>query len=182
MIDLFEEPEFIRELLDFCLEQAILFAQAQINAGADVIGVGDAIASVAGPNAYRELAGAYEQKLLSAIQKMGAKTKLHICGNTEPFLDQLPIGEIDILDVDWMVPLEKAVGLYGDKAAVSGNYDPVSVLLQGTPESVKQAVSACAETGSIGRYITSAGCEVPKFTPPENLLAVRDCVLELTKN
>lgn len=178
MIDLFEEPAFVRELLDICLEQGKLYAKAQIEAGADIIGVGDAIASVAGPNAYRELAGEYERKLLRAIQDMGAKTKLHICGNIEPFLDQLPVDVIDILDVDWMVPLQKANELHGAKVSLSGNYDPVAVLLQGTPETVRQAVRDCAAIGS-ERYISAAGCEVPKFTPQENLMAAHEAILEL---
>lgn len=178
LIDLFEAPEFVRELLEICLAQAKLYAQAQIEAGADIIGVGDAISSVAGPNAYRELAGEYQRKILSAIHEMGAKTKLHICGNIEPFLDQLPADEIDILDVDWMVPLDKATQLLGDRVSLSGNYDPVSILLQGTPEIVKQAVKDGIAIGS-SRYISSGGCEVPKFTPEENLMAVRECLKEL---
>ncbi len=173
LIDLYEEPEFVRELLDICLEQAILYAKAQIGAGADIIGVGDAIASVAGPNAYRELAGEYERKLLSAIREMGAKTKLHICGNTQPFFEYLPVEVIDILDVDWMVSLGQAAALYGERLSLSGNYDPVDILLQGTPGQIKQAVAKGIREGG-ERYISAAGCEVPKFTPAENLLAVRD--------
>ncbi|MEG2882919.1 MAG: uroporphyrinogen decarboxylase family protein [Christensenella sp.] len=173
LLDLYEEPEFVRELLDICLEQAKLYAKAQVAAGADIIGVGDAIASVAGPNVYRELAGEYERKLLTAIQEMGAKTKLHICGNIEPFLEQLPVDVIDILDVDHMVSFDKAMELCGDSVAISGNYDPVAVLLQGTPAVVREAVCDCAHKGN-SRYISAAGCEVPKYTPKDNLLAVHE--------
>lgn len=178
LIDLMEDNAFAIELLDFCLEQAILYAQAQVQAGADVIGVGDAIASVAGPHLYIELASQYERKLLSAIQKMGAKTKLHICGNTTPFLEHIPVDVIDIFDVDWMVPLDKATEVCGAKTSLSGNYDPVDILLQGTPESIANAVRHCAKTGN-SRYISAAGCEVPKFTPPENLLAVKQTLEQL---
>lgn len=172
LIDLYDDPEFIRALLEFCLEQAILYAQAQVRAGADIIGVGDAIASVAGPNAYQDLAGEYERRLLTAIREMGAKTKLHICGNTQPFLEWIPFDVVDIFDVDWMVPLEE-VRKYSGTSVLSGNYDPVAVLLQGTPESVRRAAEECAQKGGT-HYISSAGCEVPKFTPPENLLAVKE--------
>ncbi|MDR2774533.1 MAG: uroporphyrinogen decarboxylase family protein [Tannerella sp.] len=155
------------------------FAKAQIKAGADIIiGVGDAIASVAGPNAYQQWALPYEIRLLKAIKEAGAMTKLHICGNTTPFLELLPADLCDIIDVDWMVPLEKVASLYGDKVCVNGNYDPVAILLQGNVATVKNSVKQCAGIGGL-KYTSSVGCEVPKNTPQENLLAVYEALEEI---
>lgn len=178
LIDLVDEEDFVRDLMDICLEQAILFAKAQIEAGADIIGVGDAIASVAGPVYYQKFTLPYEIKLLSAIRAMGAKTKLHICGNTTPFLEYLPVEYCDIIDLDWMVPLDRAAQIVKGRCALSGNYDPVAVLLQGTPEDVKLAVTACGRMGA-ENYISAAGCEVPKMTPAENFLAVASTLKHL---
>ncbi len=166
-----DEEEFITDLLDFILEQEILYAKAQVKAGADIIGVGDAIASVAGPVMYETFAQKYEYRLLKAIQEMGVKTKLHICGNIHPFLDQIPFQVCDILDVDWMVPLDHAVSLAKGTSVISGNYNPVSVLLDGTVLEIEAAVQACAQVCGL-KHFSSAGCEVPKFTPPENLMQV----------
>ena len=178
MYDLVDDEEFVRDLMDVCLEQAIVFARAQIKAGADIIGIGDAIASVAGPVYYQKFAQPYERKLLAAIHEMGAKTKLHICGNITPFLAYLPYDDCDIIDLDWMVPLDKAAELAGSRCALSGNYDPVAVLMQGTPEDVRNAVIGCSQAGA-ARYISAAGCEVPKATPTENFLAVAQALREL---
>lgn len=191
LMDLVDNETFVFDLMDVCLEHAVLFARAQIEAGADIIGVGDAIASVAGPAYYQKFALPYQIKLLSAIREMGAKTKLHICGDITPFLEHLPAQYCDIIDLDWMVPLDRAAQLYGDKCVLSGNYDPVAVLLQGTPESIRQAVIDCSKAAAIRycsagstaprycsagstavRYCSAAGCEVPKTTPAANLLAV----------
>jgi MtaA/CmuA family methyltransferase len=155
-----------------------LFAKAQIEAGADFIGVGDAIASVAGPHYYRKYALPYQIRLLSAIKEMGAKTKLHICGNTTPFLADLPAEYCDIIDLDWMVPLEEAVKIHGNTCALAGNYDPVAVLLQGTPETIRQAVIDCAKAGG-SRYISAAGCEVPRMISEENFLTVKKALDEI---
>ena len=178
LIDLVDDEDFVRDLMDLCLEQAIVFAKAQIAAGADIIGVGDAIASVAGPVYYRKFTLPYEIKLLSAIHSMGAKTKLHICGNTTPFLEYLPVEYCDIIDLDWMVPLDRAAEIVQGRCALGGNYDPVAVLLQGTPEDVRAAVTACSRMGA-QRYISAAGCEVPKTTPEENFLAVANTLRQL---
>ena len=59
---------------------------------------------------------------------MGAKTKLHICGNIQPFLHLLPSEYIDILDVDWMVPLEDVRQKVSSEVTISGNYNPVVVM------------------------------------------------------
>lgn len=180
LMDLVCNEEFVTDLMDICLEQAIVYAKAQVDAGADIIGVGDAVASVAGPKCYRQFALPYQEKLLSAIQRMGVKTKLHICGDITPFLEHLPVQHCDIIDLDWMVPLDKAVALHGGQCAFSGNYNPVSVLLQGTQESVKQAVRDCVKIGG-SHYISAAGCEVPRDTPPENLKAVAQALKELSE-
>jgi uroporphyrinogen decarboxylase len=178
LMDLFEDPEFVVDLLEVCLEQATLFARAQIEAGADIIGVGDAIASVAGPLAYRNLTLQYEIRLLKAIKEAGGMTKLHICGDTTPFLELLPAQYCDILDFDWMVPLDKAAELFGDITCVNGNYDPVAVLLQGNVQDVRNAVKSCVNTGGM-KHTNAAGCEVPKLTPPENLMAVYNTLCEI---
>ena len=180
LIDLYEDPDFVTDLLEICLAQAILFAQAQIEVGADIIGVGDAIASVAGPMAYNDLALQYEIRLLDAIRKAGGKTKLHICGDTTPFLESLPALHCDILDFDWMVPINRAAALYGDITCINGNYDPVSVMLQGNVADVKNAVRSCVLAGGI-KHTNAAGCEVPKHTPPENLMAVHEALCEIAE-
>lgn len=178
LMDLVDNEGFVSDLMDVCLEQAVWFAKAQIEAGADIIGVGDAIASVAGPLYYQKFALPYEIKLLSAIRSMGAKTKLHICGNVTPFLEHLPAQYCDIIDLDWMVPFGRAAALLGDQCALSGNYDPVAILLQGTPSTVRDAVIDCSHAG-VSRYISAAGCEVPNATPTENLLAVLETLKSL---
>ena len=179
LIDLVDNEVFVNDLMDVCLEQAVLFAKTQIEAGADIIGVGDAIASVAGPVYYQKFALPYEIRLLSAIRDMGAKTKLHICGNITPFLEYLPVQYCDIIDLDWMVPIDRAAELLGDQCVLSGNYDPVAVLLQGTPQTVREAVLACSRIGGV-RYISAAGCEVPRATPAGNLLAVSETLKSLS--
>jgi uroporphyrinogen decarboxylase len=178
MMDIYEDREFVVDLLEICLEQATLFAKAQIEAGADIIGVGDAIASVAGPYAYEDLALQYEERLLKAIKDAGGLTKLHICGQITPFLEQLPVQYCDMVDIDWMVDLKKAAELYGDITCLNGNYDPVSVLLQGSVQTVKNEVIRCIKEGGV-KHTSSGGCEVPKFTPQENLMAVYEALREI---
>ena len=169
-----EEPEAIHAMLRIANEQAIRFAVEQVKAGADIVGIGDAATSLISPDMYREFAFPYQKALIDAIHAAGGRTKLHICGNTTNVLPQMIETGTDIVDLDWMVDLARAKQLVGARGTIlCGNYDPVAVLLQGTPERVRQSVLACCAAVPDG-YISSAGCEVPRDTPPENLLAVAE--------
>jgi hypothetical protein len=71
MTDFSDDPEFVRELFEFTVETAIRFAAAQIRAGADIIGVGDAAASLVGPRIYKEFVWPWEKKLVDGIHAAG---------------------------------------------------------------------------------------------------------------
>jgi MtaA/CmuA family methyltransferase len=171
MEDLFQEPDLILEMLEICTQQAVRFALAQVEAGADFIGIGDAAASLIGPRFYQQFALPYEKRIIQAIHAAGAKAKLHICGNINPILNLVVLAGADILDIDWMVDFAKAAAASGNQTAVCGNFNPVSVLLQGSENDVARAVQKCLEV-EIPNTLLAAGCEVPRDTPIENLKAV----------
>ncbi len=170
LVDLYDDPTWVRALLDVCGETAIAFARAQVAAGADIIGLGDAIASRVSPRMYREFALPYEQRIFAAVHEMGALARLHICGDVTHLLGMLVEAGADIIDIDWMVDFGDAARICGARAAVCGNFDPVAVMLQGTPADVRQAVWRCLKVGG-SRSISMAGCEIPDGTPHENLRA-----------
>ena len=60
----------------------------------------------------------------------------------------------------------------GPRQVLLGNIDPVRVLRHGTPEEVYAAVADCHRQAG-DRFIVSAGCEVVRDTPLENLRAMR---------
>lgn len=165
MMNLLDEPEAMQELLQICQQQAILFAKEQIRCGADIIGVGDAAGSLIGPALYEEFVLPYEIELFRIIHEAGAKVKLHICGNITEKLPLIARSGADILDCDHMVSLEKAAEILPESCSISGNIDPVSIL-RGDRESIFQEVKRCI--GIPNRNILSAGCEIPRDTPPEN--------------
>ncbi|MCS6844750.1 MAG: uroporphyrinogen decarboxylase family protein [Caldilineales bacterium] len=175
MLDLFDRPEWLTELLEVCTEVAIAFARAQVQAGADIIGLGDAVCSQISPRMYRQFALPYEQRIFQAVHEMGAVARLHICGNTTRILPDMLQSGADIVDLDWMVDLGKAAQLNADRVALCGNFDPVAVMLQGTPERVRAATRECVQKGG-KRLFSAAGCEIPDGTPVANLLAQREAL------
>jgi uroporphyrinogen-III decarboxylase len=102
---------------------------------------------------------------------MGAKVKMHICGDITPLLPGLAEVAPDVLDCDHMVSLALARRTMPAGTVLTGNLDPVSDVLRGTPSSIRQAVArAYAEAGN--PFFVNAGCEIPSGTPIENLKAL----------
>jgi len=171
MIDIAEEASFLKDVFDIVFAQQCRFAKAQIDAGADFIGIGNAVASLVGPVFYERFAMEYDRRLTEYIKSLGAKVKLHICGNTTP-IRELVRDHVkpDIFDLDWMVDFASSVEVYkNSETAVNGNMDPVGVMLQGDLNAVENAVLACLSSCD-ERTLIAAGCEIPADTPKQNLL------------
>jgi MtaA/CmuA family methyltransferase len=175
LMDLIIDEPYAGELMDRCLEVCISFAKAQVEAGADTIGIGDAIASQVSPEIYENLILPREMKLIRAIKDMGAYVKLHICGNITHLLPGISGLNIDILDVDHMVNLAEVRAIL-PKVAIAGNIDPVNGVLSGTPESIRKKINDDYQL--VGNpYLANAGCEIPSGTPAENLKTLCEPIL-----
>ncbi|HEV2447385.1 MAG TPA: uroporphyrinogen decarboxylase family protein [Candidatus Sulfopaludibacter sp.] len=170
MLDFFDDPGFVRELFDFSVAMELETARAQIEAGADIVGVGDAAASLVGPKLYHEFVLPGEVRLVQAIRQLGARVRLHICGKTRKLFQGMVQTGAEIIDLDFLAPLDEARAAMGPVQVLLGNVDPVRVMRDGSPEDVSAAFAeGHRQAGS--RYIVGAGCEIPRGTPDANLLA-----------
>jgi MtaA/CmuA family methyltransferase len=168
MLDFYDDPGFVRELFEFVLQLALRFGRAQVEAGADLIGIGDPAASLVGPQLYRDFAWPYEKRLVEGLHAQGGRVRLHICGDTRRILKEIGTLGVDIVDIDSKVSLAEARQKMGPEQILLGGLDPVRVLQQGTPDQILRVVADChRQAGS--RYILGAGCEVPPQTPAENM-------------
>ena len=108
---------------------------------------------------------------MRGIRKSGGFVRLHICGNTTHLLDQFVGLPIDVLDVDHLVDLTTVRRVIGPNIVLAGNLDPVGVIMQGTPGSIRHTLkSRVAEADP--PFCVNAGCEIPSGTPVENLRAL----------
>jgi MtaA/CmuA family methyltransferase len=171
MVDFFDDPVFVRDLFEFVVDMELRFARAQVEAGADIIGVGDAAASLVGPAIYEEFVCPYERKLVDGLHALGTRVRLHICGKTRRLFAGMGSLGCEIVDLDWMAPVGEARQKMGARQVLLGNIDPLKVLRDGTPESVSAAVRECARQAG-PRFIIGAGCEVVRDTPAENVRAM----------
>ncbi|MDX2152573.1 MAG: uroporphyrinogen decarboxylase family protein [Bryobacteraceae bacterium] len=171
MLDFADDEGFVRDLFEFVVAMELRFAKAQLEAGADLIGVGDAAASLVGPRVYRTFVWPYEKKLVDGLRAMGARVRLHICGNTRKILPEMGQLGCEMVDLDYLSPLAEGRAAMGPAQPLCGNLDPVRGLRDGTAESVTSwCEQALRDAGP--RWIAGAGCEIPPGTPYANVDAM----------
>lgn len=175
MVDFIDDPDFLRRLLDFCAAVAVPFALAQIDAGADTIGMSDAAASMLGLDWYRRFIHPVQARICHAIkaQRPDVLLRQHMCGNTDPLIAATAELGVDIHELDFPVDLAAAREALGPGRVILGNVSTIADLLEGTPDDVRAATERCHRI--CGRHhIVGAGCEVSPATPPENLRAMTE--------
>jgi uroporphyrinogen decarboxylase len=122
------------------------------------------------------------EKLIASIRSRGARTLLHVCGDTSDKLDLLVESGADCVSIDHKVDIAEAKRVFRGRTCLAGNVDPVHVLLEGTPSDVEEACWDCVEKAAPGGgFILMPGCDIPPAVPEENLrtfLRVREaCVV-----
>jgi MtaA/CmuA family methyltransferase len=168
MMMMYDNPQLAHKLLEFITDIVIEFSIAQIEAGAPMIGAGDAAASLISLQLYREFALPYEQRVCSAVHKSGGMVKMHICGNTTNLLSDMLESEADLFNVDHMVDFSLAAEVYGRAGkCFKGNIDPVRDMLQTTPDECQKKSLECIGDARGLSYMLSAGCEVPEDVSDE---------------
>jgi uroporphyrinogen-III decarboxylase len=158
--------------MDKCMDTAKDFAKAQIEAGCDVIGIGDAICSQIDPFTYDTFVKDRHHELIAFIHANGARTKLHICGDITHLLPSIKDLDTDILDLDYDVDIAYARSVVGEKTILCGNIEPV-LIQNSTPEEVERLSRDLVVLHGNERFILSAGCEITVGTSAANLMAMR---------
>ncbi len=180
MTDFYDDPQFVHELLTFCADLSIRYAAAQVEAGADSIGMSDAAASLIGPTFYHDFLWSQQIRILQAASAAGAMTRVHMCGCTDALLTDMEKLPADVYELDFLTDLALAAQRLGPDRALCGNIDTISTMLEGGVEQVTAAAEICHRLGGT-RLIVAPGCEVAPFTPPDNVRALVNFARSLEK-
>ncbi len=168
-------PDAIHYALNLAADALIAFGKACVDAGSDILHCGDSLAScdMISPRQYEEYAWPYQKKVIQAWKDYGARTLLHICGNSTKVLQLYAATGADIIEIDYKVDLAFAKRAVGDKACLLGNVDTVTQLLQGTPDEVRAASEKCiVDAAQGGGFMLGSGCMTPRVAPLDNLKAM----------
>jgi len=168
---MYREPSTTHALLDKLADTVILYLNAQIEAGADIVQLFDSWAGELSPEDYGQFALPYEQKVLASLDRRRAPAILFING-AGSLLEKMEASGADVLSIDWRLPLAEARRRTGGRVTLQGNLDPCVLL--STPELITASAAKLIEEGGGHRHILNLGHGILPSTPVENARAFVD--------
>jgi len=165
-------------LLDRLGDQAIASAEAQVRAGAQAIQLFDSWAGALDPDSYRQHVLPATRRVLQALSGL-AVPLIYFGVGTGELLGMLPEAGVDVVGVDWRVPLAAARERTEGKVALQGNLDPA--LCAAGWEAAKPAALRIlreARDAGIEGHVFNLGHGVLPDTDPDVLARLVDLVHE----
>ena len=171
-----DDPGLTIECLNKLKKISVLFGQAQIDAGVDVLTYPD--------HATGDLvSGEYYKKFLleihqEAVEDLKVPLILHICGYTLDRMDYIAQNNMAAFHFDSRNDPAKAMEVVDGRIRLVGNINnPVTLYSKGTQE-VREEVYRCLDAGV---QLIAPECAIPLATKLENLLEIPKAVKEWTE-
>lgn len=177
LLDTFEDPPFIHELMRFTTEYCKRWGEAII---ATKIGLSfsepTASISLISPDNYREFIAPYHKELVEHFKARKVGLTTHICGTTYPiYEDLIRCGFSTIsFDLDQQADpalhvdqLARFMEVAHGRAVAIGNVD-ATLFERATREQIEAEVRRCVDTAARhSGFILSTSCEIPPRSRPE---------------
>jgi uroporphyrinogen decarboxylase len=165
---MFKEPENFHALLDKIADTVILYLNAQIEAGAQIVQLFDSWAGELATAHYAEFALPYQQKIFNSLNRQTVPAIMYI-NNSDHFLEEMATCGADVLSLDWRTDLRDARTRVGERFTLQGNLDPC--ILLSTPEIIQAKTREILEAGGGHKHILNLGHGILPMTPVENARA-----------
>ena len=150
------------------------FLREQVAAGASAVQLFDSWAGGLTPSDYRAHALPYSRACLESVADLGVP-RIHFGVATGEILEDMATAGVEVVGVDWRVPLDRAVERVGQGQALQGNLDPAALL--GPWEAVESAALDIVERGrSAAGHIFNLGHGVLPETDPDVLRRLVDLI------
>jgi len=179
---MFDEPEYVNQLMHFCADVCKATAGYYIEAGCDIVALVDPMTSQIGPDQFVQFVSPYVTTVFEAIRQRGALSSFFVCGHAQQNIPVMCQCKCDNISIDENIPLDYVrQECVKHHISFGGNMQLTSVLLLGGPVDAQKNAIACMELGGGTGFILAPGCDLPYATPPANLEAVTEIVMDSYK-
>ncbi len=163
-------PDLASEVVKFTTGIIIRYARELVKSGAEFLIMLDPTAVLLSPELYREFAA---KPVARVIERADVPCILHVCGDTNHIIEEMCRTGAQGVSLDTPVSLPEIAGKIPGDITILGNLDPISVMWQGTPDSVREAARELLNAmATFPNFILSSGCDIPAETPIENIQAL----------
>ncbi len=178
-MDMFDDEDYVKELLDFCTEYAKAMTDLYLDAGMDVIAVVDPLVSQISAAHFEEFLLEPFSCIFKHIKDKNAYSSFFVCGNATRNIEVMCKTNPDSISVDENVDILAAKQI-SDKynICMGGNIPLTSIMLHGTQQdNMKYVIDLIDKADSCKNLIIAPGCDMPYDTPIENSIGVSQAVL-----
>jgi uroporphyrinogen decarboxylase len=173
------EPEVVHAVLEKANALLYKYIDALLATGIDGVMILEPASSLLRAEDADEFSNSYMQSLVARIKAAGKTPALHNCGNIDHMVENLCATGIEALHINHVSDMRGAYDRIPSDVVLMGNLDPSSVLLQGTPERVREESCKLQELmNDCERFVLSSGCDVAPGTSLENVQALVESVDE----
>jgi uroporphyrinogen decarboxylase len=164
------EPDTWRALTEWAADASGKFLRAQLEAGASAGQLFDSWAGSLGLDDYRRHVAPASSRALDHVRGLGVPLVHFGTGTSELLVAMRDVG-VDVIGVDYRLPLDEANRRLGGKTPLQGNIDPA--LLSAPWEVLEQHVREVLAAGaSAPGHVVNLGHGVPPETDPDVLTRV----------
>lgn len=178
MIGLLAEPDLIRDNIRFFVDHQIAFGRAQLDAGADVLWLGDccAASSFISEEHFAEFACDAAAAVAAPLTAAGGLLIYHNSETAAPYVKRQITLPVCAVNVGEGVSIARLRQELQPSCCLMGNFDP-KLLRDGTPDEIGAAAEAMVcENLPGGRYIFNTGEGVMATTARGNFAAMMQAV------
>lgn len=172
----YRDPEGLAQLLDRIADVSLAYLSAQIDAGAQALQLFDTWGGLLSLERWRQLALPPLARVIDGLRRHPAPVPLIYYGQGSHLLAGAGELAVEVVSVDWRLPLSAVRPLVGPGKVLQGNLDP-GALLGPIPEIERQVEALLAE-GEGGGHIVNLGHGILPMTPPEHARAFVRAVQE----
>ena len=169
------EPEASRALLRTLGRSMARYLVAQAEAGANAVMLFDSWIGMLGPDSYLRFMHPVLTKTFATVRAATACPIIYFPNRGGPLLRSMRGLDVDVVAIDWTLPLSRADRLLGGGRALQGNLDPAELF--GRPDALRRAADAVlAEAQGLAGHIFSLGHGIDRRTDPDQVARLVDHV------
>jgi uroporphyrinogen decarboxylase len=172
----YEDPDGLRLLLDRIADTTIDYLQGQVEAGAQALQIFDTWGGLLSARRWSEIA---LPSLLRILESLPAEVpRIFYMRGSAHLLETLAQLPVEVLSVDWRVPLDEVRKRTQGRMVLQGNLDPCALFA--SPESIRREVSRVVAEGSGGGHVVNLGHGILPSTSPDHARAFVQAVREIS--
>jgi len=181
-MDMYEDPDFVKKLIDYTAEINKQMAQLYIEAGMDVVAVVDPLVSQISPKHFREFLSRPFMDIFSFIRECKAFSSFFVCGNAQRNIEEMCMTSPDSISIDENISMEEAKKITDRyNIVLGGNIPLTSLMLFGNQQDNMKYVVDMLERLEHHNLIISPGCDMPYDVPAENGIGIQQAIRETDK-